>query len=269
MKKQIKRLNNVSLIEPKVKYIDGVSLQQNNHDIEVVEKTTRDITSFIMIFFGAIVIAIISGALRVQGIVVLFKVEHSYAIMFVCGIIFAELAIARAIVAKKTDLMASILKWIVFGSIQISMLALSFIIEYSSLANLMVTQKDTVEFQTGKVKEIKDTIADYERNIQMIQNNLGNISKDNQSLVQRNMKKIDDLTKKKDLARDELKKLQADSNISTAMTEKSGLGNTARMLGLGDEMTLGNKIALGFAGILNILYVALMWISMYNKKEDK
>lgn len=261
MKRKINRITTPPL-EDEPTY--GFNVTTSN--VETVKEST--LINFLIIFIGAIGIAIVSGALRVQGIVVLFKVDYIYALAFVIVIIIAEIAIARGVMVKKSDTSSTIIKYIVFGGIQLVLFCLSFVIEYSTLANFIIVQKDTVEFNSGKVKDVRDNISDYERNIQMIQNNLVKIPQEQQSLIQKNMKKIDELTKKKDTARKELKALENDISVKTAMTEKSGLSNTARLFKI-DELTLGNYIAIALAGILNILYVSLIWLAMQKETHQK
>lgn len=221
-----------------------------------------------LLIFGAVaMVALLSAFLRVTGIVDIFKISEETAWYIVGTFIFAEIAIANVFISD-TQARNKIVELLVLGSVQIVLIGLSFILEFSALSNKIAVTKNENTFVIEKEKVLNEQKASLTEQLVLLKSEYNNLPDNRLTLRQKTLKQIDEVNKQKASVDVQIKELYADEENAKQKIHGVTLEHTANLLGV-SEHTLTKYMMIIIAGILNILYVMLLYAGIKLGYEDE
>lgn len=220
-----------------------------------------------LLIFGAVfLVAGLSAWLRVTGIVDIFKVSVETAVIFVGSFIFAEIAIANVFVSDTTRLRDKFVEMSVLFVIQVVLLGLSFILEFSSLSNKLAIAKNENTFVIDKERALNEQKQALNEQLQLVKSEYANLPENRLSLRQKTLKSIDDINQQKISVQGKIDELYKDKSNAEQKINGVTLEHTADLLGV-PEKTLTKYMMITIAGILNILYIMLLYAGLKEGQE--
>ena len=222
-----------------------------------------------LIFTAVFLVACISAWLRVTGIVDIFKTTTETAVIFVGAFLMAEIAIANVFVSDTTQVKDKILEIFILGLIQVVLIGLSFILEFSALSNKIAVTKNLNTFIVSKEVSLNEQKHALNEQLKFIELEYKNLPENRLSLRQKTLKSMDEINKQKADVQTKIDALYSNKKNADEKINGVTLEHTANLLAV-DEKTLTKYIMISIAGILNVLYIMLLYAGIKEgyKNED-
>ena len=220
----------------------------------------------VIIFLAVFAIASMSAWLRVTGIVDIFKVSYESATVVVVSFILAEFAIANVFVSDTTSPKNKIVELFALGIIQVVLFSLSFVIEFSALSNKIMVTKNSNEFVINQERALNEQKQALNDQLVLVKGEYANLPENRLSLRQKTLKHLDEINAQKAEVQSKIDKLYSSKENKEQKINGVTLEHTATLLGV-SEKDLTKYIVITIAGILNILYVLLMYSGIKEGKE--
>lgn len=256
---------------------DNINLTNNiiennkeNIDVKVKKekiKVNKDIkedkkifswTRLLLLFVSTITIAGISAYLRIHGISIIFKIDILYSAILVGGFVLSEFAIASLLLREIKSTAHAILNYLILGIIQIILIGMSFVFEFTTLSDWILVHKNKTEIVVKQQTTVEDTLKDYDIRIKSIQSQI-DITPD--TYITKRSKLTIELNKvieEKNKEKNKIESMLKDTNTTDKLTESNGMESAAKVLHLDDsELTKGVLIII--ASILNLLYLFFIY----------
>lgn len=213
---------------------------------------------FLLLLSAVLLVAAISAYLRIHGIATIFHIDLVMASILVAGFITSEFAISSLLLREITSKFHHIMNMLVLGGIQVILIAMSFVFEFSTMSNWVLSQKNEVVIIDKKEDLLQQTMNDYDIRIKAVQQQIEITPPDYISKRSRLTTQINTLIEQKNNERDKIQGMLEDSNITDKKIHRTGFEVTSKVLGI-DEEGLTKVVLIVIAAILNILYVAFIY----------
>lgn len=223
---------------------------------------------FSLLVSAVLLIGFISGYLRVHGISIIFHIDIVLSTVLVLGFIISELAISSLLLREIKSKMHHLANFAVLGIIQLLLIGLSFVFEFSTMSNWVLTQKNEATIVTTKENIHYEKIVDIERQIKAIEEQIKITPEDYMSKRSRLTVQLNKLINKKNEERSKIEEMLVNEEVLDKKINKSGFEVTSTIMGT-DEYGLTKGTLIVIAGILNILYVFFMYgfISEWKRRD--
>lgn len=253
--------------EPSI--VDKAKLYFTKKEDELSENMSKikfSWSRFTLFTTSAIIIAVISGYLRSHGVATIFKLDITIATIVVIGFIITEFAISSLILRDVKSKLHHFLNIVVLGIIQLILIGMAFMFEFSTMSNWLLTQKNEITVMDKKESIYEDSLKDYEVQIKAIQAQIELTPADQITRRSYLTNKLVNLTNKKNAKREEISTMYADVNVTDRKVNRTGMENTAKVLGISEDLLI-KSIVVVIAGILNILYLFLFYATITEWKR--
>jgi len=252
-------------LKDKSNFVYNFILRQINHIKNSLAITPKDNIKtkfnwfrFILLGLAILVIAGISAYLRIHGIMGVFDVEIYVASVLVAGFIISEFAISSLMLREITSRLYYIINITILGTIQVILLIISFVFEFSMMSNYIEKQKVDGSINNKNIIIIENKLNNYNTQIDMMTKQI-NITP-NSYISKRNKltNKLNRIVELKNKESDKLRDILNNKNAIQSKKDGVGFENTAKILGV-EESFITKGIIVFIAGILNVLYVSFMY----------
>ena len=211
-----------------------------------------------MIFFAVFLIASLSAWLRTTGVVDIFKISYETAVIFVLSFIVAEIAIANVFVSDTTKFRDKFVELFVLGGVQVVLIGLSFILEFSALSNKIMITKNENSFVLSQEASLNEQKQALNEQTTLLKAEYSNLPENRLTLRQKTLKAIQKCNEEKAQVQSKIDELYKDKANAKEKINGVTLEHTANLLGV-EEKLLTKWIVITIAGILNILYIMLLY----------
>lgn len=265
-------VDNLGVVEDNINITNNIiEDNQENTDVKVkkekIKVINKDIkenkkifswTRLLLLFVSTITIAGISAYLRIHGISIIFKIDILYSAILVGGFVLSEFAIASLLLREIKSTAHAILNYLILGIIQIILIGMSFVFEFTTLSDWILVHKNKTEIVVKQQTTVEDTLKDYDIRIKSIQSQI-EITPDTH--ITKRSKLTTELNKvieEKNKEKSKIESMLKDTNTTDKLTESNGMESAAKVLHLDDsELTRGVLIII--ASILNLLYLFFIY----------
>lgn len=239
--------------------------------IEAIQPNTKTEFNwyrFILLGVSILVISAISAYLRIHGIMSVFDVSLVTASILVAGFVVSEFSISSLMLREIKSKFHHILNLVVLGTIQLLLLIVSFIFEFSTMSNYIEKQKVDLSSNTDTVVLVRSKLENYNEQITSLQKQIEITPDDYISKRSRLTSQLNKAIEAKNKESDKLDVLINNKNVNEVKKDGVGFENTAKLLGV-EEETVTKSVIMIIAGILNTLYVSFMYgfISEWKRRK--
>lgn len=254
----ITKTNNSNKPKDTKKKLSDISKTNTSQVINQETKSKFNMFRFLLLGVSMILIAVISAYLRVHGIMSVFDVSLITAFVLVIGFLSSEFAISSLMLREITSKLHHYSNMVILGIVQLVLISIAFIFEFSTMSNYINKQKVDRYATSDNIVLIKESISDYDNQIQNIQKQIDITPKGYITKRSKLTNQLNNIIIKKDNVRDRLSNII--NNKENIQLQKDGVGfeNTAKLLGV-SENTITKTIIIFLAGILNVLYLSFMY----------
>lgn len=235
----------------------------DNTLLEIEDKPT--LGKVITFLLSGILVALLSMILRIKGTIELFPSVDVFMASIVIGVFFvSEITLANVLLRfspKKT--FHKYLNYFIIGLVQIILLMLSFTLEFSATASILIQAKNKTEIIKNEKSIIESNIKTIDDKIKAVQTELNKLSEDEKRITLRKnyQKSYDSLLESRKLETTKLENFYKNSDNRKELVDGNGLSNSAELYKI-DNMVLGKIISIAIAGVLNVIYLVLIYASV-------